>query len=58
MQGVSKDSTVLFSSLDLVRKRLDELIERGALVQPDELEVIRRMIERTKEDHGTPQSIW
>lgn len=57
MQGVSKDSTHLFSSLRLVRYRLDELIERGALVQPDEISYIRRMIERVEEEHGPPQSI-
>lgn len=57
MQGVSKDSAPVFGSLRIVRKRLDELIHRGALVQPDELVYLRSMIERVEYEHGTPQSI-
>lgn len=45
------DASGLLSYLRIVRKRLTEHIEGGALLQPDDLEFLRDGVDRRIEDY-------
>lgn len=52
MQGVSIDSSHLLHVTRIVRERLDELIERGSLIQPQELHYLRQYVHRSEVHYG------
>lgn len=49
MQGVSLDSTYLVFELRLVRHRLQQLIEGGAMALPEDLEPVFRLVNNALE---------
>lgn len=53
MQGISFDASSIVPDISLVRQRLDELIARGALLQPADLYQVRDLVRHLEYRYGT-----